>query len=69
MQAEPNDALKAVEALCRLLEEMLAIPGMGPPQAQMLAYRLGNLRAGCEQLRNGQRTSWQAEFIVDGKKI
>ena len=64
---ETDDAIKAVESLCRLLEEMLQIPGMGPPQAQMLTYRLRSLREGCEQLRNGQRKAWQASTILEGK--
>jgi hypothetical protein len=66
--ADSNDALKAVEALCRLLEEMLQVPGMGPPQVQMLTYRLQSLRLGCEQIRKNQRAFWQAAAILEEKK-
>lgn len=65
--ADSNDALKAVEALCRLLEEMLKVPGMGPPEAQMFAYRIKGLRDGCAQLRNGYRTLPHAATILEGK--
>jgi hypothetical protein len=61
--SEPNDALKAVEALCVILGDLVTTPGMGSPQLHMYSYRLKKLQAGCKALREGYRTGVAAEIL------
>lgn len=56
--ARPEDALKAVEMLCEIVEGMINYPNR--------AWRedLVALRHGCQDIRNGCRESANAEKIL-----
>lgn len=66
--SEPNDALKAVEALCDILEEIVMTPGLGNPQLHMFAYKIKRLRDGCAALRGGYRTGVAGEILKRNKQ-
>ena len=63
-----DETLKAVEALCEILEDLVLAPGTCSPQALMISYRLKRLRAGCEAIREGKDTGEAREILDRGKK-
>jgi hypothetical protein len=56
--AKPEDALKAVEMLCEIVECMIVYPN------RSVREDLEDLRHGCEDIRNGCRESKNAEKIL-----